>query len=490
MDQNKTPYLDALKKYLDSNVVPFDVPGHHMGNVQNDFMDIVGKKAYQADVNAPRGLDNLNHPNGVIKEAQALMADAYNADEAFFLINGTSSGIIAMIMAACKANDEIILPRNCHKSVINALVLSGATPIFIMPEIDMDLEIANQPSIEEYKKAIDENPKAKAIFVINPTYFGAVIDLKTLTDYAHQHNMLVLVDEAHGAHFGFDSKGPLSAMNCGADMSAASIHKTSGALTQASVLLKKGDRIKHFEIFKILSMLNTTSPSTLLIASLDSARHLMALKGDSMMQECKKLADYAREEINKIKGFKAAGVSHFKEHLQFDFDRTKLVIELDDLTINGFKLYQILKDEYEIQMELAETYAILAIISVASKKEHIDRLVSALKKISQKYYLKGVNYPKFHYSQNFPMQEERPREAFQAPLKIMDLDDCVGEVSKEMIMVYPPGIPLIIPGEIFTKSIVDRIKAYKKANAVILSDFDDGRVSCVDSFKAMKGGVL
>ena len=212
LDQNETPYLDALKKYIGDNVSPFDVPGHHMGNVQNDFKDYVGQMAYKCDVNAPRGLDNLNHPSGVILRSQELLSAACEADEAFFLINGTSSGIMAMIMAVCHAHDEIIMPRNCHKSAINALVLSGAKPIFIKPDYDYNLEIANQPSIEAYIKAMDENPKAKAIFVINPTYFGAVLDLRRLVVEAHSRHMIVLVDEAHGAHFGFNQYGPLSAM--------------------------------------------------------------------------------------------------------------------------------------------------------------------------------------------------------------------------------------------------------------------------------------
>ena len=177
-EQEETPYLNALKKYVSENVSPFDVPGHHMGNVPNDFKDFVGEMTYKCDVNAPRGLDNLNHPHGVICKAQELMAKAFKADESFFLINGTSAGIMAMILATCSAHQKIIVPRNCHKSCINGLVLSGATPIFITPEYDYNLEIANQPLIEDYKKAIDDNPDARAIFVINPTYFGATLNLK------------------------------------------------------------------------------------------------------------------------------------------------------------------------------------------------------------------------------------------------------------------------------------------------------------------------
>lgn len=479
-EQKRTPYLDALKKYLKENISPFDVPGHHMGNVENDFKKLVGDMVYKCDVNAPRGLDNLNHPNGVIIEAQSLMADAYDADEAFFLINGTSAGIIAMIMATCGKNDKIILPRNCHKSIINALIISGSMPIFITPEFDYDLEIANQPSIESYKKAIIDNPTAKAIFVINPTYFGAVLDLESLVEFAHEHNMVVLVDEAHGAHFGFNHYGPASAMKAKADLSAVSLHKTLGSLTQSSVLLRKGNRVSHYDLMKALSIINTTSPSTLLIASLDAARKYMALNGQEQMNDIINLANYARKEINRIPGFRARGREHFLDKGVYDYDDTKLVIDLEHINMNGFELYNMLKDDYQIQMELAEAYTILGIIAIGSKKEHIDRLILALKEISKKYIKLDDAYPKYHYDITFSKGMIKPRTAFHAPLKRVNLDEALNCISKESIMIYPPGIPLIIPGEVITSEIIERIKYYQTTGATILSDYDDGTVSIID----------
>ncbi|MCR5787230.1 MAG: aminotransferase class I/II-fold pyridoxal phosphate-dependent enzyme [Acholeplasmatales bacterium] len=480
MNQNQTPYLDALKKYVNDNVSPFDVPGHHMGNAKNDFKDYVGQMTYTVDVNAPRGLDNLNHPSGVIVEAEKLMADCYHADEAFFLINGTSSGILAMIMASVKAHEKIILPRNCHKSVINALIISGAIPVFIMPYFDTNLEIANQPSVEDYKKAILDNPDAKAIFVINPTYFGAVTDLEALADFAHSHSMLCLADEAHGAHLGFTNRLPKSAMECGCDASAVSIHKTAGALTQASVLLRKGERISHFDIMKALMIINTTSPSNLLISSLDAARKYMALEGKEKIEEVLDLGDWAREEINKIKGFKARGEEYFKENKQVNYDSTKLVIELEHIRLNGFELYNILKDKYNVQMELAEQYVILAILAIGTKKEHLENLINALKDISKTYYDDKLTYPKYHYDNPFPAMVMRPRVAYQAPLARTPLDEALGCISKEMIMVYPPGIPLIIPGEVFNQTIIDKIHYYTQTGATVLSDYPDLTVSTVE----------
>ena len=480
----RTPYLDALVKYLSEDISPFDVPGHHMGNAENKLKDLIGKKVFQADVNAPIGLDNLFNPKGVLKESMDLMATACKADQAFFLINGTSSGIIAMIMAVCKPNDKIIIPRNVHKSVTSALILSGATPVYIMPKIDMQLEIAHQPSLDDYKKAILKYPSAKAVFVINPTYFGAVIDLEELVQFAHLHGTAVIVDEAHGAHYYFSEKGPKSAMECGADASSVSFHKTGGSLTQSSVLLLRGDTIKAGEIQKTLNILNTTSPSTLLLASLDAARYYMETAGKIAMDRTRDLADYAREEIAKIPGFIPCTREHYRSKGCYDFDTTKLVIEIDHISLTGSQIYQILKREYQVQMELAETYVILGIIAIGTTKAHIDNLVKGLKSISKRYYNSLYKYPEHDFEGAFPFMLVRPRTAFNAPLKKIPLEESEYAICKESIMIYPPGIPLVVPGEIITKDLIKALIEYRKTpDITILSENNDGNVSVVDTSK-------
>lgn len=486
ISQDETPFLTALENYMNENISPFDVPGHHMGNVTNKLKDLIGELVFKADVNAPRGLDNLNHPTSVIKEAEMLLAQAYQAKDAFFLVNGTTAGIQAMLMTVCKAKDKIILPRNCHKSAINALILSGAIPIFISPTYDYDLEIANEPTIESYIKAMDENKDAKAIFVINPTYFGACLDLKTLTEEAHKRKMLVLVDEAHGSHFAFNANGPSSAILCGADATSCSLHKTLGSLTQSSVLLINSNNISRYDIMKTLNILNTTSPSNLLIASLDAARHYIVKYGQNKLNEMINLANYAREEINKIPGFKAVGKDYFIKYGAYNYDETKLVIALDDINLTGFMLYNLLKDKYHIQMELAEQYVILGIIALGSKKEHIDNLIKALQEISKEYYKSDIKYPKYRFNIKYPKQVVRPRSAYHAPLLKVKLEDAIGKISKEAIMVYPPGIPLIIPGEVFSKELIEHIKYYLSTSATILSDYDDGYVAVIDENKWSK----
>ena len=481
LDQNKTPYLDALKTYISRNTAQLDVPGHQQGNVSNELKDFIGADVFKCDVNAPIGLDNLANPHACLQEAEDLFADFAGADHSFFLINGTSSGIIAMIMAACHANDKIILPRNVHKSIVSALILSGASPIYIMPKIDSDLEIANQPTVDEYVSAMHKYPSAKAIFVINPTYFGAVNDLKRLVEEAHSRGIVVLVDEAHGAHYYFDEKGPISAMKAGADMSSVSFHKTGGSLTQSSVLLLKSEYIDRVTVQKALNILNTTSPSTILMASIDAARHFVATKGQEAIDHTHEISKYAREQISKINGFVPCGKEHFITRGCFDYDETKLVIKLEHLDINGFDVYQLLQKDYQIQIELAETYAIMAILAIGTGKKQIDRLVAALKDISKKHYKKSYDYKRHAFGIEFPFQIVRPRSAYHAAGKRVPLKDAVNQISKESIMIYPPGIPLIVPGEVFTKDLVKRIEAYKKNGITILSDYGADVVNVIDT---------
>lgn len=479
LDQRETPYVDALRKYVEEDVSPFDVPGHHMGNIDNAATRLFGHEVYRCDVNAPIGMDTLSQPTGVIRDAEMLLADACHADRAFFLINGTSSGIIAMILTAVRAGEKILLPRNVHKSIINAIILSGAVPVYVMPAIDQDLEIANQPSLEDWKKAINKNPSAKAVFVINPTYFGSVGPLKEIVEYAHSKGMAVLCDEAHGAHYYFHVDGqPLSAMDAGADMSSVSFHKTAGSLTQSSVLLMHTARFLPEDVQKSLNIINTTSPSSILIASVDAARAFMASpKGKKAMEETYKLSQYARKEINKIPGFIDEGKKHFLAHGSYDYDESKLVIGLDRLDIDGFALFRLLKKKYEIQMELAETYAILGILAIGTKKEHIDHLINALKEISKEHFKPKTSYPEHRFDTSFPFLLVRPRVAFHAPGKVLPVEECVGYISKEQVMMYPPGIPLIAPGEVWSKELVDRVLYFQKQEekgAKLLCSYPNG----------------
>ncbi len=488
--QNNTPFFSEMKKYIESDPTCFDVPGHKMGNFDNDLEEYAGKTLYKLDVNAPIGLDNLYHPHGVIKEAEDLLADLYNVDEALFSINGTTGGIMTMIIGTIDAKEKIILPRNVHKSIINSLILSGAYPIFVMPDTDPETGIANGVKIDNYIKAMDENTDAKAVFVINPTYFGVTSNIKKLAKEAHERNMIVIADEAHGSHLYFHEDLPLGAMAAGADISSVSLHKTFGSLTQSSAILINKERINVSRIKKVYAMLSSTSPNHILLASIDVARKRMALDGHKLLSNTLDLARKTRERINKIRGFHCLDKSYLDGNGRFDIDETKLVINTSEVGLSGFEIFKLMREVENVQMELGEISELLAIFTIGTTQKDADRLVEGLQKISDKYYditdIKTIP----HFSYSFPELIVRPREAFHAPSKVISLDDAVGEISAESIMIYPPGIPLAIPGEIITQNAIDLLHFYEKEGGVVLSDSPDGYIKVLDQDKWYLGSEL
>ncbi|WZL74436.1 aminotransferase class I/II-fold pyridoxal phosphate-dependent enzyme [Clostridiaceae bacterium 35-E11] len=478
-DQNKTPLFDALKAYHEKQVIPFDVPGHKHGVGIPELAEFVGNKVLEIDVNSMKPLDNISNPISVIKEAEELMAQAYGAHHAFFLVNGTSSGVQAMIMSVCNPGDKMIIPRNAHKSAINGLILSGALPIYIQPETNDELGIAMGVSVEAVKDAIDKNPDAKAVFLMNPTYYGAISDLKEIIQLAHKHDMAVLVDEAHGAHFQFHPEFPQEAMRLGADMTAVSLHKTGGSLTQSSALLLNEGLVDKNTVKTILNLTQTTSASYLLMGSLDIARKMLATRGQEVFSNILQITRNARDEINQIDGLYAFGKELVGQPGVFDFDETKLGIHVAGLGMTGFQAYDILRDAYNIQVELGDTLNILAIVSVGDREQSLRALVDALKDMRLKYGSKEgqqIKYAKIALEN--PEVIVSPRNAFYTAKKLVKLEEAEGEISGESIMAYPPGIPIVSPGERISKEIINYIKFLKNQHSM-LTDTEDPEVEYV-----------
>lgn len=489
--QSKTPFLTACKNYIDSNPTPFDVPSHKMGRITTGLSAIAGEDIFKCDFNAAIGLDNLFHPTGVIKEAQDLAAEAYRAKEAIFLVNGTTGGIQIAINTIIAAKEKIILPRNVHKSVINSIVFSGAFPVFVKPEIDKDTGIANGVKTEDYVKSMNENPDAKVVFVINPTYFGVTSDLVDIVKHAHQRNMIVMVDEAHGSHFTFSEKMPVSAMDAGADISIMSTHKTAGSLTQSSLLLINNTiDIDMARIMKVYSMFTTTSPSHILLASLDAARKMMFFQGKSLVEESIILSDYARKKIGEIPGLSTFDKEYFKGTSRFSRDPTKIVINCSKWGITGFQLFKLIRKRYNIQLELGEINVVLAVVGIGSRIEDIDKLIDALKNISKDYYKEDNKITSLHFKLPQPELLVRPRDAFYAPSKEVLVSDSVGEICAESVMMYPPGIPLLIPGEVIGSEEINLIEYYLKNEGFLLSDSKEGYIKVIDQSKWYKADQL
>ncbi|MCR4435311.1 MAG: aminotransferase class I/II-fold pyridoxal phosphate-dependent enzyme [Clostridiales bacterium] len=460
INQKATPLFDAVRKYVDDKVIPFHVPGHKQGKGIPEFREYIGERALQMDANGMDDLDYANNPTGVIYEAEKLMAHAFGAQNAYFLVNGTTAGVQAMILSACEPGDRIIIPRNAHKSTIGGIILSGAMPVYIQPEINEKLGIAMGITDESLKRAIKENPHAKAVFVVNPTYYGVASDLKSIVRIAHRHEMAVLVDEAHGAHMSFHDDFPLTAMEVGADMSAASMHKTAGSLTQSSVLLLRSGMIAPEKVKQVLNLTYTSSASYLLMCSLDVARKQLATMGSDMLEETLQLARWAREEINRIDGVYAFGRELIGTPGCYDFDETKLGICVSGLGYTGYQVEQKLRREYNIQIELSDLYNILAVISLGDRKEDVEALVNAVKDISSKTGVK--EYKRATILPQNPKMIVSPRDAFYSPKKVVPLEESIGEIAGEMVMAYPPGIPVICMGERISKDIVDYIKVLKE----------------------------
>ena len=453
-NQNNAPLLEALQELKQNQTVPFDVPGHKRGKGNKELTDFLGEKCLSIDVNSMKPLDNLCHPVSVIKEAEELAAEAFGASNAFFMVGGTTSSVQAMMLSTIKKDDKIILPRNVHQSVINALVLCGGIPVYINPQTNPRLGISLGMRVEDVKNAIQQNPKAKALLINNPTYYGICSDLKQITEIAHSHGMKVLVDEAHGTHFYFGKDMPISAMAAGADMASVSMHKSGGSLTQSSLLLC-GENINPHYVRQIINLTQTTSASYLLTSSLDISRRNLALHGEEIFEKVKNFSQYARNEINEIGDYYAYSKEIINGDSVFDFDTTKLSVNTLDLGLAGIEVYNLLRDEYDIQIEFGDLGNILAYISIGDKTKNIERLISALGEIRRLHKKDRSNIMDTEYID--PIVEMSPQVAFYADKKSLPLKECEGHISCEFVMCYPPGIPLIAPGERITTEIIDYI---------------------------------
>ena len=453
-DQSRAPILEALEEMKQNRLVPFDVPGHKHGKGNPDLTRFLGEQCLSVDVNSMKMLDNLCHPVSVIREAQELAAEAFGAAHAYFMVGGTTSAVQSMVLSVCKRGDKIILPRNVHRSVINIMILCGAVPVYVDPDLDRRLGIALGMKLSEVEKAVAKNPDAKAILVNNPTYYGICSNLKGITDLAHAHGMKMLVDEAHGTHFYFDRELPMSAMQAGADMAAVSMHKSGGSLTQSSFLLI-GPGMSEGYVRQIINISQTTSGSYLLMSSLDISRRNLALHGQEIFDKVREMVAYARGEINQIGDYYAYSKEIVNGDSVYDFDITKLSVNTLPVGLAGIEVYDLLRDEYDIQTEFGDLGNVLAYVSVGDRPRDIERLVSALAEIRRLYRRDPNSLMTAEYIT--PSVVFSPQDAFYSDKQSLPLRDCENRVCAEFVMCYPPGIPILAPGELITKDILDYI---------------------------------
>lgn len=479
LDQNDTPLYTALREHMDNRVVHFDVPGHKAGRGNKELKHFLGKDTLQADVNSMKPLDNLCHPTSVIKEAGMLAAEAFGADESFFIVNGTTAAVQAMIMSVCKENDKIIMPRNVHRSAINAIVLNGAVPVYVNPGVNKRLGIPLGMSLSDVKKAMEEHPDAKAVMVNNPTYYGVCTDLRGIVEEAHKRGMKVLVDEAHGTHFYFGENMPVSAMAAGADMAAVSMHKTGGSLTQSSFLLCR-NTVNADYVRQILNLTQTTSGSYLLLSSLDISRKNLSLNGKEIFRKTTEFTRYAREEINHLGGYYAFGEELVNQGDIFAFDPTKLSIHTRDIGLAGIEVYDLLRDEYGIQIEFGDIGNVLAIVSGGERELEIERLLSALAEIKRIHGKDKAHMLNQEYLE--PTVRMNPKSAFFAEKQSLPLKQSIGRICAEFLMCYPPGIPILAPGELITEEII-RYVIYALEKGCLVTGTEDMTIAHINVVK-------
>lgn len=472
LSQKNAPIYEALQEMRRMRLVPFDVPGHKRGRGNPELTSLLGERCVGLDVNSMKCLDNLCHPVSVIRDAEQLAAEAFGAAWAFLMVGGTTSAVQSMILCVAKRGEKIILPRNVHRSVMTAMVLNGAVPVYVDPECDDDLGISLGMRTEAVRRAVAENPDAKAILVNNPTYYGICSDLAEIVRIAHGAGMLCIADEAHGTHFYFGEGMPVSAMKAGADMAAVSMHKSGGSLTQSSMLLI-GPAMQEGYVRQIINLTQTTSASYLLLSSLDISRRNLALRGRESFSSVVELARYARSEINEIGDYYAFGRELVNGDSIFDFDETKLSVNTLDVGLAGIEVYDLLRDEYDIQIEFGDLGNILAYLSIGDRERDIERLVSALSEIRRLYKKSKAGLMKQEYIE--PIVAMSPQDAFYAEKTSLPLRQTEGRVCSEFVMCYPPGIPILAPGERITRRILDYIE-YAKAKGCQMTGPEDAKI--------------
>lgn len=450
------PILKSIKEYADSKALPLHMPGHKRGRIYERLgLEGFFDNLIEMDTTEVPGVDNLHSPQGAVLRAQNLAAKAFGADHTFFLVNGTTSGIYAMIMASANPGDKILLPRNAHRSAVSGTILGRLQPVYMMPEIDPFMEIPMGIKPDTVEKALDEHPDAKAVFITHPTYYGVCSDLKEISRIVHDRGKLLLVDEAHGSHFAFHPQLPVSAMEAGADMAAQSTHKTLSSMTGSSMLLVREERVDIEKLKFFLQLVQTTSPSHLMLASLDAARYIMEKFGHMLLDECIKYSNKTRNEINERTSYYCLGTDKIGRLGIHDIDPTRITICLRGGGISGTKGEEILRSKYNIQLEMSDIHNIVAITSAADDASVYMRLLEAILDMEKHESQTGQKCYEALLPRIAPVSSMAPYEALYHEVERIDVRSSGGRISAEMVVPYPPGIPVIMPGERIGRDMID-----------------------------------
>lgn len=473
-DQVRAPLAEALEHYVRERIVRFHMPGHKGSQGISPLAEqILGKRLYELDITGVEGMDDLLQPTGVIKAAEELLAEAFGAEESFFLINGTSSGLQALILSVCKTGDTILVPRNMHKSMVAGVVLSGAKPVFLLPEVNEEFGIALGVTKDKIQIAWQEHPEAKAALLINPTYYGTTCNLDSLAEITHRYRRPLLIDEAHGPHFYFHNALPPGALTLGADACAQGAHKTLCSLTQSSWLHIQGPWLDRERLRTTLAMLLSTSASYPLLASLDLARQQMVTEGKAILERTIELAEELRQGLKALPGLIVFDREFLDSKAALDLDPTKVTVNVRHLGLTGQQVELYLRYKHDIQVELSDLYNVLFMVGPGNTKDDIMALLIAFRDLVEEHRGNKTKIPEIILPPA-PCQIMTPREAFFAPAQNVPLVESVGRISTETVTCYPPGIPILCPGEEITADVVDYIELMIKEGYRVQGPRDGG----------------
>ncbi|MBA1334781.1 MAG: Uncharacterized protein YaaO [Firmicutes bacterium] len=474
--QNRRPLLDALMQHLAENPVSFHVPGHKSqfpyGHPEKEFLSGMSK----LDLTELPGLDNLHCPAGAIREAQELAAEVYGVDRTYFLVNGSTCGILAALLAAARPGECVVVDRFSHSSVSNGLALGRLTPAYVNRRVDCDTGIPLSLDLEELERVIKQHPRASAVIVTSPSYFGICSDIKSISGLAHDNGMILIVDEAHGAHLKFCGRLPESAVDAGADIVIQSAHKTLAAMTQGSWLHVRGDRVDTGRLESMLGIFQSTSPSYPIMASLDAARAVMASAGEDMLSSLVLWVRDARAKLNSGgKGFFCPGLEYFTGKGAYAFDETRLIINVRNAGITGLQLDSALRDNGRVYGEMYDYENWLGIATVGNTQADFRALVRACETIRT---APGTVRDMPDYSCCNPPTVLNPWEVMERNSRRVLLEEAEGMVSASGVIPYPPGIPLVCPGERITRNVIERIKEYSRLG-ISIKGCNNGEIDAI-----------
>jgi arginine/lysine/ornithine decarboxylase len=450
------PIVEGMRWYHEQGFASFATPGHRLGHgAHPDLLDLFGERAWQLDIPVSGGATDVHFNNDIVEQAERLGAHAWGSDECHYLVNGSSAGNFAFFLAHLSPGDRVIISRDLHKSLMTALIHTGVQPIYIAPQLHPELDFGLGIDPGQVERALEANPDARLVALVSPSYSGISSNLAAIAEIAHRHGVPVYVDEAWGPHFHFHPAFPDSAMAAGIDGAVASTHKALAAITQSAVLNVQGDLVDKARLKTAVGMSQTTSPAAYILASIDAARSQMVLRGRQMLDCALELAHGARERIRQIPGVTVVdgltlGVSRY--------DPTKFVIDVAGMGITGFEAEHELRHRFHVNPEASDLVSIVCFVTVGDSRETVDRLVTALETLGRENRGRPPIETNLRSSGSIirpGIQVMTPRDAFFATSAAVPLGDAAGEISADLIIPYPPGIPVIAPGDVIEQHKLD-----------------------------------